>query len=104
MPNRFIASLAYRKEYHKNYATSIGLFFESANNGAVSYITSGDPNNDGAANDLMFVPKSKGDINLVADFVGDTRTPDQIWNQLNTFINQDKYLSQHEVNSLKEME
>ncbi|MBB5637953.1 hypothetical protein HDE68_003878 [Pedobacter cryoconitis] len=95
MPNRFIASLAYRKEYHKNYATSVGLFFESANNGAVSYITSGDPNNDGAANDLMFVPKNKGDINLVADFAGDTRTPDQIWNQLNSFISQDKYLSQH---------
>lgn len=95
MPNRFIASIAYRKEYGKNYATSIGLFFESANSGAVSYITSGDPNNDGATNDLMFIPKNKGDINLVADFAGDTRTADQLWNQLNNFISQDSYLSKH---------
>jgi len=113
MPNRFIASLAYRKEYHKNYATSVGLFFEASNNGAVSYITGsgggsiGDINNDGASNDLMFIPKNQGDIILVPDFAatpatatsaaipGDTRTAGQLWNQLNAFINQDKYLSQH---------
>ncbi len=95
MPNRFIASLAYRKEYAKNYATSIGLFFERANNGAVSYITSGDPNGDGATNDLMYIPKNKGDITLVAADAKDLRTPDQIWAQLNNFINQDKYLSSH---------
>lgn len=101
MPNRFIASIAYRKEYGKNYATSIGLFFESANNGAVSYTTNGggtgigDINNDGVNNDLMFIPKNKGDIKLVPDFAGDTRTADQLWGQLNAFINQDKYLSKH---------
>lgn len=106
MPNRFIASLAYRKEYAKNYATSIGIFFERANSGAVSYVVgsttaTGDLNNDGAANDLMYIPKNQGDILLVPDFVasgttpGDTRTAAQLWNQLNTFINQDKYLSAH---------
>lgn len=95
MPNRFIASFAYRKEYGKNYATSVGLFFESANSGAVSYITGGDPNGDGATNDLMFVPKNQGDIILVKDFDTDPRTAAQTWNQLNAFINQDKYLSQH---------
>jgi hypothetical protein len=101
MPNRFIASLAYRKEYGKNYATSVGLFFERANNGAVSYITGGDPNGDGATNDLMYIPRNQGDIILVPDFIasgttpGDTRTAAQTWNQLNAFINQDKYLSQH---------
>ncbi|HEY0177247.1 MAG TPA: TonB-dependent receptor, partial [Pedobacter sp.] len=101
MPNRFIASLAYRKEYAKNYATSIGIFFEAANNGAVSYTTNGggtgigDINNDGVNNDLMFIPKNKGDIKLVPDFTGDPRTADQLWSELNAFINQDKYLSKH---------
>jgi hypothetical protein len=107
MPNRFIASLAYRKEYHKNYATSVGIFFEAANNGAVSYVTGsgggtiGDVNNDGFGNDLMYIPKNQGDIILVPDFAasgttpGDTRTPAQLWSQLNAFISQDKYLSQH---------
>lgn len=101
-PSRVIASIAYRKEYGKNFASSFGLIFEAANNGAVSYTTAsnsnsaiGDINNDGANNDLMFIPKNKGDIILVPADAKDLRTPDQLWNQLNAFINQDKYLSKH---------
>jgi hypothetical protein len=94
-PNRIIASIAYKKEYWKYTSTSIGLIFEDANNGAISYVTSGDPNGDGATNDLMYIPKNQGDIILVKDFAADPRTPAQIWNQLNSFINQDTYLSTH---------
>jgi hypothetical protein len=94
-PNRIIASAIYKKEYWKYTSTSIGLIFEDANNGAVSYITNGDPNNDGATNDLMYIPRNQGDIELVKDFASDPRTPTQIWNQLNNFINQDSYLAAH---------
>ena len=99
-PNRIIATVSYRKQYAKNLATTVGLIFEASNNGAVSYITSGDPNNDGATNDLLYIPKNQGDIMLVkannaTNGTPDTRTPAQIWTQLNTFINQDNYLSQH---------
>jgi hypothetical protein len=94
-PNRIIASLAYKKEYFHHTATTIGLIFEDANNGVVSYTTLGDPNNDGATNDLMYIPKNKGDIELVKDFAADPRTPDQIYAQLANFINQDSYLSSH---------
>jgi hypothetical protein len=94
-PNRVIASLSYRKEYFKHAATTVGLIFEAANNGAVSYITTGDPNNDGATNDLMYIPRNKGDITLVANDAKDLRTSDQLWTQLNNFINQDPYLSKH---------
>jgi len=94
-PNRIIASMAYRKDFFKNTSTSFGLTFESANNGAISYITSGDPNGDGATNDLMFIPKLQTDILLVPDFVGDARTAAQQWTQLNNFISQDAYLSKH---------
>jgi hypothetical protein len=94
-PNRVIASFSYKKEYFKHAATTIGLIFEAANSGAVSYITSGDPNNDGATNDLMYIPRNKGDIILVPNDKTDTRTPDQLWTQLNNFINQDPYLSKH---------
>lgn len=100
-PNRVIASLFYKKDYAGHAATSVGLIFEAANSGAVSYTTSGDPNNDGGNNDLMFVPRSKGDIILVPNNTDpkngpvDTRTPDQLWDQLNTFIGQDKYLNSH---------
>jgi len=94
-PNRIIASFMYKKDYLGFGTTSLGLVFEMANNGAVSYITSGDPNNDGATNDLMYIPKSQGDILLVKDFATDARTPDQEWQQLNAFIGQDKYLNSH---------
>jgi hypothetical protein len=94
-PNRIIASLMYKKDWLKHATTSLGLVFEMANNGAVSYITSGDPNNDGATNDLMYIPRNQGDIELVKDFATDPRTPDQEWQQLDAFINQDKYLKNH---------
>jgi hypothetical protein len=72
-----------------------------ANNGAVSYITGGDPNNDGASNDLMYVPKTQSDIILVPNNTDitkgpvDTRDAATQWAQLNNFISQDKYLSKH---------
>ena len=94
-PNRVIASLSYKKDYAKHASTSFGIFFEAANNGAVSYITSGDPNNDGATNDLLYIPRNKGDITLVKDYTADPRTADQIWAQLDAFIKQDPYLSRH---------
>ena len=92
-PNRIIASAAYKKEYWAYTSTTVGLVYEIANNGAVSYITSGDPNGDGATNDLAYIPRNQGDIELVKDFAADTRTPAQEWAQLNNFINQDSYLS-----------
>jgi hypothetical protein len=92
-PNRIIASLIYKKEYFKHAATSVGLIFEAANNGAVSYITSNDPNGDGATNDLMWVPRNQSDIILVANAATNPNTPAVQWQQLNAFINQDKYLS-----------
>ncbi|MDB5137651.1 MAG: TonB-dependent receptor [Mucilaginibacter sp.] len=94
-PNRVIASFMYKKEYLNHASTSLGLIFEMANNGAVSYITSGDPNKDGATNDLMWIPKSQGDIELVPDAGTNPADAQTQWNQLNSFISQDKYLSKH---------
>ncbi|MCW3110434.1 MAG: TonB-dependent receptor, partial [Segetibacter sp.] len=101
-PHRVIAQAYYRKEYGKNYATSIGLIFEAAPNGVGSYTYSGDVNNDGTGgnNDLIYIPRDQGEIVLVPVNTGggtitDKRTPVQIWNQLNNFINQDPYMSSH---------
>jgi hypothetical protein len=48
----------------------------------------------------MYIPKNQGDIitcsrSASANGTVDTRTPAQIWNQLNNFINQDSYLNAH---------
>ncbi|SDE26174.1 Carboxypeptidase regulatory-like domain-containing protein [Mucilaginibacter pineti] len=103
-PNRVIASVSYRKAYGKNFATSVGLTYEGINSGVVSnlgtsvasYTYSGDLNNDGVTNnDLIYIPKTQKDIVLVKDNTTDPRTPDQIWAQLNDYINQDPYLKKH---------
>ena len=94
-PNRIIVSASYKHEFWNFTSTQVGLIFEAANNGTISYVTSNDPNGDGATNDLMWIPRAQGDIELVPDFTGDTRSASQIWNQLNNFINQDSYLNSH---------
>jgi len=106
LPHRVIASASYRLDYAKHLGTSIGLIFEAAPAGTTSYIYSGDLNNDGnTSNDLMYIPTTD-DINTyvkngqleaakAVNGVTDLRTPSQIGAQLNAFINQDKYLSQH---------
>ncbi len=94
-PNRVIGTLYYKISYLNFGTTTVGFKYEVANNGAVSYITSGDPNNDGATNDLMYIPKNQGDILIVKNGATDTRTVAQISQQLDDFISQDKYLSKH---------
>ena len=95
-PNRVIATVAYKKEYAKNFASSIGLTMESANNGTISYVYNGDVNGDGqTSNDLMYIPAAQNDLEIVAAGGTDPRTATQEWNQLNNFINQDPYLSKH---------
>ncbi len=96
-PHRVIASAFYRKEFGKNYATSIGFIYEAAPAGVGSYTYGGDPNNDRTFgnNDLIYVPKNMNDIVLVSSGPTDLRTPTQMWQQLDAFISQDKYLSKH---------
>ena len=109
VPHRVIASASYRFNYGKHFATSIGAIFEASPSviaeaslfGVASYVYSGDVNNDGnASNDLIYIPKDQTDIVLVPVNTGggtitDTRTAAQTWAQLNNYINQDPYLSQH---------
>lgn len=103
-PHRVTAYASYRFSYAKYFATSIGLYFEAAPNGVTSYVYNGDLNNDGnTGNDLIYIPASASEINLVKSGSGglgtgtssDTRTAAQQWSQLNAFINQDNYLSSH---------
>ena len=93
-PHRVIAATYYRFEYAKRFATSVGFTFEAANGGTGSYTYNGDLNNDGLnANDLIYVPKDVTDVVLESVNAADTRTAAVIWGQLNTYINQDPYLS-----------
>jgi hypothetical protein len=92
--HRVVASTSYKFNYLKNrLSTSVGLFFEAAQQGRGSYTYggTGDVNKDGVtSNDLIFVPKDISQINLVAS---PTATVQQQWDALNAFISGSKYLS-----------
>ncbi len=109
-PHRVIATANYRVLYAEHYATSIGLIFQAAPAGVGSYTYGNDLNGDGnSGNDLIYIPRNAGEINLIdvgsyssstmsgttTGTTKDPRTAAQIWSQLNSFINQDHYLSKH---------
>jgi hypothetical protein len=94
-PHRVVAAAAYRFEYAKHFGTSIGVTFEAASGGVASYNYSGDINNDGqTTNDLIYIPASKDEIILerAGSATADPRTVNEIWNQLDAYIDQDDYL------------
>ena len=103
-PNRVIGNFSYRLNEGKNLATTFGAIYELTNNGVTSYVYNGDLNGDGnTGNDLMYIPKTASDINLVKVGSGglgtgtstDTRTAAQIWSQLDAFISNSTYLNTH---------
>lgn len=106
MPNRVIGNVAFRINEGKYFSTSLGAIYELANNGVASYVYNGDLNGDGnAGNDLIFIPSTIADINLVkvnsgglgtgTTGVTDTRTTAQIWAQLDALISNSTYLNTH---------
>ncbi|MDA3861575.1 MAG: carboxypeptidase regulatory-like domain-containing protein, partial [Melioribacteraceae bacterium] len=95
MDHRIIGAGSWKFFYGGSYATTISLFFETGSGARFSYTYAGDVNNDGIGqnNDLIYVPANSSEINLVPTDGGDTRSPEEIWNQLNAYIEQDDYLS-----------
>ena len=105
-PNRIIANFAYKLNEGKYLSTTFGAIYELANNGVSSYVYNGDLNGDGnSGNDLIYIPKTQSDINLVkvgsgglgtgTTGVTDTRTAAQIWSQVDALISNSTYLNTH---------
>ena len=96
VPHRIIAYGTYRKEYLKNFATTIGFSYIGNSGNNFSYTYAGDPNSDGTnGNDLIYIPKSQSEILLTTTNANDNRSIDQIWQQLDNYIQQDDYLSKN---------
>ena len=99
-PDRIIASLSYRKEFMKNLATSVSLFYEGSQQGRFSYTYSADFNRDGQTNDLIYIPRDASEITfeaIPANTVGYARayTAQEQSDIFNNYVNNDKYLSKH---------
>ena len=98
--HRMFLALSYRREYFKAGATSISLFTEGRTQGNASYTFSADANGDGAANDLIYIPKSTAEMNFSAyttpvNGVPTTFTAAQQTAAWEAYIEQDSYLSAH---------
>lgn len=97
IPDRVIATLNFRKEYLKNLATSISLFYEGGVQGRYSYFYSSDFNRDLQVNDLIYVPKDPSEITFEAIPAGTSgyKTAYSAQEQSDiffAFIEQDDYL------------
>lgn len=115
-PHRIIASIGYRKEYGKNFASSVSLLYEGSPLGFIgnysysrySYTYSNNVVKDGAANNLMYVPASKDELTFVDYWLDKDKTvkytaaeqAEDFWN----FVNQDKFLKKHKGEYVKRNE
>jgi hypothetical protein len=93
--HRFVANASWN---WKN--TTVSAVYTGSSGSPFSYVYSGDLNGDGSShNDLIYVPRNIDEIKLVpsARPTGqvDTRTAQQIWEDLDRFISNDPYLSSH---------
>lgn len=98
--NRIVASVSYKKEYAKMFATSVALFYNGQTGSNFSYVMNGDINGDGqTSNDLVFIPTDQQIDTWVANnqfqnlVVGPTTyLPIDQANALKAFIAQEPYL------------
>jgi len=99
MKHRITGNLSYSIEYFKHLKTTVSIFYNGQSGMPVSYVYDDrytDINGDGEwTNDLIFVPASASDINLVD--IGNPGDDDYVsaaqqWADLEEFINGDDYL------------
>jgi Carboxypeptidase regulatory-like domain/TonB dependent receptor-like, beta-barrel len=88
VPDKVIASVSYRISYLDDHmASTFGLFITGFTPYGNSFTYSNDMNGDGIKNDLIYIPKQKGEVAFVS-----TADEDAFF----AFIEQDKYLSKHQ--------
>jgi hypothetical protein len=87
VPGKLIGSLSYRIPYLNNHmASTFSLFYSAFTPYGNSFVYSNDMNGDNVTNDLIYIPKEKGEVSFVT-----TADEDAFFD----FIEQDKYLSKH---------
>ncbi len=94
--NRIVGTFSTNLIWNQTNATSLSFFYsgQSGSPYTVVYSSGGNPFGNGANANLPYIPKDQNDIKLV-DVVksGQVYTASQQWNDLNTLLSGDKYLS-----------
>jgi hypothetical protein len=95
--HRFFAAASYRKNLIRAGATTASLFWETRTIGNASYTFANDVNGDGgSANDLIYIPKDKSEMNFETFTTGGrTFTAAEQADAWEAYIQQDKYLRSH---------
>ncbi len=99
VPDRVIASVSYRKEYLKHFATSIALFYSGSIDYRFSYVYGADFNRDGVnGNDLIYIPtapevQAMRFASQTVNGVAFDQTAQR--NLFESYIQQDKYMRTH---------
>jgi hypothetical protein len=95
--HKFVSSQSYEFNISKNQTGFVSFLYNGRAGSPFSYVYQGDLNRDGSSrNDVIFVPRTASDINLIdiTDANGTvTVSAEEQWQRLNTFIENDTYLS-----------
>lgn len=87
VPDKVIASVSYRIPYLDDHmASTFSLFYTAFSPYGNTFRYSNDMNGDGGTNDLIYIPKEKGEVTFLT-----TADEDAFF----AFIEQDNYLSKH---------
>ena len=92
--HRSISTFQYNKQWKKS-ATNITMLYIAQSGSPYTYTYIGDINRDGSPNnDLVFIPRNFAESNLadMKDAAGNITTAAVQWEQLNSYIDNDKYL------------
>ncbi|MEI6947251.1 TonB-dependent receptor [Paraflavisolibacter sp. H34] len=98
VPHRVVASGSYRFNYlNDRMATTLALYYSASPQERYSYRYGGDVNNDGASNDIIYIPRDASEIQFVEGFkVGaNVYTAKQQSDAFLAFVEKDKYLKKH---------
>jgi hypothetical protein len=92
--HRIVMNGSHRQTWGKWGSTTISAFYSASPNNRFSYVYNGDVNGDGQnANDLMYVPRNAGEIELIPTTGAVVWSPAQQWTMLDAYIAQDPYLN-----------
>lgn len=97
VPHRIVGSISYKKEYAKNFATTVSLFYNGQSGSNYSLVYRNNINNDGASgNDILYIPTDTELSNMQFKALtsnGTTITADEQRQALGEWINSNKDLS-----------
>ncbi len=95
MRSRVVASMGWNHAWSPKYDFGISAVFTAVSGSPFTFTYASDANRDGAgSNDLIYVPKDFNDAHIVVA-AGDTRSAQDIWLSLDSFINSQPGLADH---------